>query len=345
MAYHQAIREAYPGATYLHMGQAYRVNRWTQGFNKLAIHVTGTRKAAATRPILRKSVTIDLSRQGIIPGRIRKGTRGLLAEAQVQINESVEGYVIGNTQFRYREERAKNPNMRRKQRDFRTTGVVVKIEEEWFSNSSVRREVAEGLRDLLARDRSIAPQDIDSAHTNIALLTEAGLRPMTDIVVIYDSVYGSLRLTESLFDEFGRFIERLVLGTRLSQGDGIVSADTADLMDSWSRGLSVDSIDAYGDDAPQIDVPVGWLRVFKPGSVVGIYSQSELHDRELVEPRYIDDPFNPGSQVLYYSYKDDRNRNGVSYTPADGVVRSGHDWDWVLWNPDTGEYREMEAFE
>ena len=66
MAYHQAIREAYPGATYLHMGQPYKVNRWNQGFNKLSIRVTAARNAAPTRPVLRKSVTIDLSRQGLI---------------------------------------------------------------------------------------------------------------------------------------------------------------------------------------------------------------------------------------------------------------------------------------
>ena len=346
MAYHQAIREAYPGATYLHMGQAYKVRRWTQGFNKLAIRVTAVRNAAPTRPILRKSVTIDLSRQGIIPGRMRRGASGLLAEAQVQVNESVEGFTIGNTQKRYRDERAKDANMRRKQRDFRTTGVIVKIEDDWFADPSVRREVAEGLRDLLARDRSIASQDVDSAHANIAVTTDAGLRRgITDTVVIYDSVYGGLRLTENLFDDFGRFIERMNLGAGLSQGAGIISAETAALLKHWAQGLSEGSSESDDGDLPRVHVPEGWLQVFKPGSVVGVYSRGELLEREVVEPRYIDDPFDPGTQVLYYSYQDDRNRSGVSFTPADGIVQSGHDWEWVLWSPDTGEYREMEVSE
>ena len=146
---------------------------------------------------------------------MKAGAGGLLAEAQVQVNESVEGYSIGNTQYLYRDERARNPNMRRKQRDFRTTGVVIQIEDEWFSDRLIRREVADGLRYLMARDRSIAPQDIDSAHTNIALATEAGLRhPITDIVVVYDSVSGGLRLTENLFDEFSRFHRTIELGSR-----------------------------------------------------------------------------------------------------------------------------------
>ena len=346
MAYHQAIREAYPGATYLYMGEAYKVNQWNPGnpgSNNLIIRVARVPNAAPTRPILRKSVTIDLSRQGITPDRIRKGASGLLAEAQVQVNESVEGFIIGNTQFLYRDERAKNPNMRRKQRDFRTTGVVIKIEDEWFSNPLIRREVADGLRDLLARERSIALQDIDSAHTNIALATDAGLRrPITDIVVVYDSVYGGLRLTENLFDEFSRYVERLGLGAGLSQGDGIVCAETAEQLSRWSHSLLDDT---HGGDAADIVVPEGWLQVFKPGSLVGIYRRTEVHERELIEPRYIDDPFNPGVRTLYYSYEDPSNRNGISFTPADSIEAVGHDWDWVLWNPDTGEYRDLESAE
>ena len=343
IAYIQAIREAYPGATYLHSGNAYVVNRWHSGFNKLEVRVEQRTNAPPTRPILRKSVTIDLSRQGVIPGRFKKGDKGLLAEAQVQVNESVEGYNIGNAQHRYSQ--LTNPNMSRKQRDFRTTGVVVKIEEDWFSNPSVRMEVAEGLRDLLARERSIAPQDIDSAHTNIALATDAGLRkPITDVVVIYDSVYGGLRLTENLFDEFSRYIERLSLGAKLSAGEGIVNTETSDNLCQWAQDLA--DADGFLDSQPPVPPDDGnWLLVFKPGSSVGIFRRGELLEREIKEPRYIDDPLNPGNLVLYYSYQDPANRGGVSSTPADSTQPVGHDWEWIWWNPDTGDYRELEESE
>ena len=340
IAYHQAIREAYPGATYLHLGNAYKVKQWNQGFNKLIIRVAPAHRAVPTRPLLRKSVTIDLSREGIIPGRIKHGPEGLLAEAQVQVNESVEGYAIGNSQYRYRDERAKNPNMRRKQRDFRTTGVVVKIENDWFSNSVVRQEVANGLRDLLARERSIAPQDIDSAHTNIALATEVGLqRSITDIVVVYDSVYGGLRLTENLFDEFNRYIERLSLGAELSRGDGIVSTETAERLSSWSRSLSEAGDFAYQQSVSEPPRDGNWLRVFKPGSLVGLFLGGNPVEREIVEPVYRDF-FNTGTPVLYYSYQDS---NANAYTPADAVQPVGQDWEWIFWNPDTGEYQELES--
>ncbi len=345
MAYHQAIREAYPGATYLHMGRAYKVGQWSQGFNKLAIRVRAAGSLVPTRPILRKSVNIDLSREGIIPGRMKKGASGLLAEAQVQVNESVEGFTIGNTQYLYRNERANNPNRRRKQRDFRTTGVVIKIEADWFSYSPVRREIADGLRDLLARERSIAPQDIDSAHTNIALVTETGLRrPITDIVVVYDSVYGGLRLTESLFDEFSKYIERLRISDGLSHGNGIVSAETSEHLAQWSQNLSAS--EDFGH-SPSVEPPSdgNWLLVFKPESSVGVFRRGEILERELIAPRYIDDPFNPGNLALYYSYQDPNNPKGVSFTPADSVQAVGNEWDWVWWNPDTDEYRELEPSE
>ena len=41
------------------------------------------------------SVTIDLSREGIIIGRMVMGTSGLLAEAHVQVNESAKGTLLG----------------------------------------------------------------------------------------------------------------------------------------------------------------------------------------------------------------------------------------------------------
>lgn len=342
IAYIQAIREAYPGATYLHSGSAYVVNGWHSGFNKLEVHVTQRKNPPPTRPILRKSVTVDLSGQGVIPGRFKKGGKGSLAEAQVQVNQSVEGYSIGNTQHRYSE--STNPNMRRKQRDFRTTGVVVKIEEDWFSNPSVRKEVAEGLRDLLARERSIAPQDIDCAHTNIAVATDAGIsRPITDVVVIYDSVYGGLHLTENLFDEFNRYIERLSRGAELSsQGEGIVSGETSDNLSRWAQDLSDAGDFAYPEPAIKPPPDGNWLRVFKPGSLVGVFKLGVPQDREIIEPRYIESPLEPGKMVLYYSYRDPVNKGGTSFTPADAMEAVGHDWEWVWWNPDTGEYRELE---
>ncbi len=340
ITYQQAIREAYPGATYLHLGTAYKVNQWRQGFNELEIRVRLTPNAAPTRPILRKSVTIDLSEQGIISKRLKRSATGILAEANVQVNESVEGFSVGSNRFMYRDERAKNSNMRRKQRNFRTTGVVLQIEEEWFSSPYIKREVANGFKELLARDQSIAPQDIDSANTNIALIGAGSRHMVTDIIVVYDSVYGGLRLTEKLFDEFGRYIERLSLGATLSNGNGIVRAETAERLAKWAHGLS-DSDTFHRSHSTTIEPPPDghWLQVFKPGSLVNIFIHGNPVERTIIEPVYRDF-FNTGSSVLYYKYLDEHTDN--SYTPAESVQELGHEWEWTWWNPETNEFREME---
>jgi integrase len=63
---------------------------------------------------------------------VQSSESGLLAEVFLQVNESVEGYRIGSNLYPYRDLRQSNPRMLRKQREFRTTGVVLKISEDWF---------------------------------------------------------------------------------------------------------------------------------------------------------------------------------------------------------------------
>ena len=238
IALNQAIREAYPGGNYLHAGRPYRVSRWSFGFGDADIRVDDASNPVHTRPILRKVVTVDLSREGIVHGRIKQGHTGLIAEVQVQVNESVEGYQIGNSQHRYRDLRANNPNMRRQQRDFRTTGVIVQSDEEWFSPASVRGQIANGLKDLLCRDRSIAIHDIDGTHTNIALRTTTGFQRVTNAVVVYDSVYGGLRLTEHLFTEFERYVNQLARAADLAGEDAVLESEIAELLRAWTMTLS-----------------------------------------------------------------------------------------------------------
>ncbi len=340
IAHHQAIREAYPGGNYLHAGRAYRVSRWAYGFGEETIRLDEARNAVRTRPILRKVITVDLSRDGIVDGRIKKSQSGLVAEVQIQVNESVEGYQIGNSQYRYRDLRVDNPNMRRQQRDFRTTGIIVQIEDEWFSHASVRGEIADALRELLCRDRSIAPHDIDATHTNIAIRTASGRQHVTDAVVVYDSVYGGLRLSENLFTEFERYTDQLGRAVDLAGSDAIVNAEAVELLQSWVQGLA--DTDAGSIGAVNINVPDGWLLVFKPGSVVGVFINPSFVERELIEPVYRDF-FGTGEPQLYYSYRTGGEQ--VSFTPHEGIEAVGQDWELILWNPNTGAYQALDELE
>ena len=338
IALNQAIREAYPGGIYLHAGRAYRVSRWRYGFGDHAIQLNPAANPTPIRPILREAVTVDISREGVVAaGRIKRTQSGLLAEVQVQVNESVEGYRIGSTQHRYRDLRANNPNMRRQQRDFRTTGIIMQISDAWFADASVRSQIANGLKDVLCRDRSIASQDIDATHTNIAIRTAAGSQRITDAVVVYDSVHGGLRLTEHLFNDFGRYVNQLVRAAGLAGDDATVTMPVAEHLLSWSQSLANADVDSL--DIIRVNVPDGWLQVFKPGSIVGVFINPNIVERELIEPVYRDF-FDTGQPELYYSYQTD---SGARFTPHQGIEAVGQDWEWVLWNPQTGEYRDLET--
>jgi len=337
--YNQAIREAYPGAIYLHAGRSYHVYEWRTSRGERAIRVGASSSKVLTKPILRKQVNLSLQSDGIIDGRVMTNASGLMAEVFVQVNESVEGYRIGKTEKRYRDLRAENPAMSRKQRDFRTTGLVLKIEEDWFCGSGPaqrtnRQHIANGLQELLLSDYGIAPYDIDSAATNIGLMTTSGPVRLTDAVVIYDAVYGSLRLTEPLYDSLQAFLARLGRGALLAGADAIVSNEIADRLKEWAETLAP----AGTVTRAEPDVPDGWRLVYKRGSVVGVYSNGVLYDREIIEPIMYALPESAPS--LFYKYQ---IPDGSAYIPHDQVQATGQEWGWELWNSETAEFRDVDS--
>ncbi len=336
----QAIREAFPGANYLHMGRAYKVQEWNTRSFERSIKVSAAKNYVNTRPLLKKTVTLSLAMDGIVEGRLKRSSNGIVAEVQLQVNESVEGYSIGKTNFLYKDLRADNPNMSRKQRDFRTTGVILRITEPWFSGSDavksgLREAVADGLLALICRDKSISPQDVDATHTNIALLTESGPKRLTDAVVIYDSVYGGLRLTEDLYLELARYANQLNKAADLAGADAFVDESTSLKLVEWINTLQ----DADAQNGPILpDSPEGWYQVYKPGSYVSVLFNGNFIERKIIEPRLID-PFETGKKQLFYKYETDA---GVGSVPHDQIQPTGQEWSWVLWNPETGEFSELD---
>lgn len=336
IAHHQAIREAYPGAHYLHYGTRYRVTEWIHGFAEIAILLQPANRPMPIRPLLRKSVTVDTSMNGIVDGRVKRGKTGLVAEVEVQVTESVEGYQIGRATYNYKDLRVKNPKMTRKQRFFRTTGIALKIEEDWFNNPGIRNEVASGLYDLLCRDKSISPRDVDTAYRYVLIRGAASAQHTTDTIVIYDSVYGGLRLTEGLFDDLERYMNQLSRAVKIAGENAIVREDTLNKLQTWLNTLNSNDL---GENI-EVDAPDGWLLVYKPGSVVDCTVYTGTVEREIVEPRY--DLLNIGSTELIYICKDPAQPSVPSILKSESIIPSGNDYEMTLWNPETGEYRELE---
>lgn len=339
IAANQAIREAYPGANYLHLGQSYKVHQWIASSFERSIRVEPSKSHVPTKAILRKTVNLALDHLSVIDGRIRRNDRGLIAEVNLQVNESVEGYRIGSTLYLYRDLRAENPNMSRKQRDIRTTGAIIMIDEPWFKGSANdaprnRDAVGRALVEVLSRERSISPQDIDYAATNIALMTDSGPKRVSNCVVIYDAVYGGIRLTEDLFDRFSDYLGLINRAAELAGQDAIVSESLSSRLQHWASDLQ----DGEASEVETAAAPDGWYQVYRPGSVVSTYHNGQLVSRELVAPRLID-LLGDGTKSLFYSYKLG-GRQGV--VPHDQIHLAGEEWSYVLWNPETNEFRELD---
>ncbi len=249
----------------------------------------------------------------------------------------MEGYQEGNKTYLYSDLHVDNPNMERKERIFSTTGVLLRIDEDWFANPDVRFEIATGLRDPLYRDRSIESRDLDVRHTWISVRTEAGQERKSSAIAVYDG----LRLSENLFVDFERYADKLVDGAERVEDDPLVRTKIATQLQEWARTLHNDSLDAVASGIGE--VPEGWLQTYIPNSTVEALHNGAPTEVELIEPIYADF-FGSGTPQLHYRYKDPRgNTSEPSPIPAaHGQVRPiGTDWGWTLWNPKTGEFREL----
>ncbi|HEV2174489.1 MAG TPA: hypothetical protein VGR71_13025, partial [Nitrospira sp.] len=252
--------------------------------------------------------------------------------------KQVEGFQIGSTPFLYRDLRAQDPRMTRKQREFRTTGVVLKIEEPWFAGNSpsqslARRAVAEALTQLIQREKSISINDVDGAYSNIAFYENGAPRRATDTIVVYDSIYGGLRLTESVFTELPDFVSRLERAARMAGDDAFVSTEVAEKLRIWSASLRQGSAAAERALTPAD----GEFVVFTPGSIVAILNQGVLVERELVSPLLYDID---GTRMLMYRYEN--GGRGPAFVPHEQIQPTGQEWSYSYWNPTTGEVRPVE---
>ena len=339
MTHSQAIREAYPGATYYHRGQTYRVVRW-ETFDLLTIRVRRITALPATAPIIRKTVTVDVRPSGIINGRALQGAKGFISEVAIQVFESVEGFEKQGEQLLYRDLQANDPNMRRKHRQFRTTGVVIHIDEPWFHESTVKTRVATVLKNAFARNFSIAPQDIDSVGTRIQSVSGSVPRPAENIIVIYDAVYGGIRLTEALYDSFPDFMEKLRRGSADDPGPEQVGKELAEALLGWARDLPQRATGGTGLTEPVVDVPEGWHLVYTPGSIVSVPQSGSYSERKLIRPRFVE--IEPGDSEIFYDFEDP-NPDVKGRIPARSVQPFGDEFGYMLWNPQTNEFREIES--
>lgn len=336
----QALRECYPGGVYLHMGQAYEITKWeTSGFSP-CIRVRRTSPRRKTKPRIMTWINTGILPADLQEGNILIGDKGFIAEAEMQITEKVEGFSDEKNEYHaYSDLRAKNPNLRPKHRNFRTTGVILCVKESWFKKDAIKKTIADWMTQVFCREFSILPQDVGSSATRVTVRTqnESGVRG--DCIVFFDQTYGSLRLTERFFTEFDAILDRLKGSAKVEEGReqeellGHVNGIEA-VYDDFSDAMQLGSV------AEDNEEERGYIYVFTPGSKVYYREAVSIGTEvEVKKPAYIDGTLMYRIRV---ESKRPRAKAASRWVNARYVEPSGDGsvWSYALWDPEEEEYVE-----
>ena len=334
----KALREAYPGATYIHLGAHYRVVDWFNTSYEQTIKLQPIKRAEPTHPLTRLQLSASIEAGEVIEDNLLASTEGCLVEAQLRAVDSVEGYRIGTTSMLYRELVEQDRRMRRKQREFMTVGVVMRIQEPWFAGTAEgqvanRRAVAEALHEVIAREYGISPGDLRAAHNGIAFHSIAGVRKVDDAVAVFDTVPGGLRLSSPLFSDFAAIIARLERGAELAGEEALLPASTVERLKEWHGRLTASeahhSVQQIGE---------GMQLIFAPSSRVSVKIRGQAVERVLLEPQMLTIG---GGEQLMYRYEDPTGAQ--AWVAHDQVEPVGNDWRRALWNPLNNHIEPLEV--
>ena len=333
-----ALRECYPGATYLHLSRAYEVQAWHTGSFESFIRVKGSTPFRSTRPRIRTWIHAGIASVDLQENRLVRDEAGFLAECQMQITERVEGYHDSRTgRFHpYSELQQRNPNMRARMRNFRTSGVVLCLRKQWFANASIRCALADWIRDVFVREYSIAPQDVGSAGTNISVVGLDGGRQRGSCIAIYDETYGSLRLTEKLYLDFEHVLGRL--SAAVESGSLDTEEQFEEVIPELQQAISAFSETSSTPEAGR-EAPRGYEQVFTPGSLVHYRESGQMGtDVRIIQPTMMDEilryqvelPARPGTE------------GGKRWVTASAVQPSAMSdaWEYAWWNRETEMYED-----
>ena len=337
----QALRECYPGATYLHLTRAYEVVAWHASSFESFIRVKATSPQRQTSPRIATWINAGATSADIQANHFVQSEHGFLVECLMQVTERVEGYVDKKSGklHTYRELQQKNPNMKPRMRNFRTTGVVLCLHGGVFKESKTKRAFAERLCEVFVREYSIAPRDVSAVASNISVRLAEGGGIRSDSIAIYDETYGSLRLTERLFLHFPEIIERLAVAIRDSDGEDeeLDISTVLEVSEAVSTFLEHSSIpDALENSFEDV------MQVFTPSSRVCYHQAGQMATEvEILQPTII-------NGALMYLIETPRKLGqapGKTWVAANSVEPSAEagEWSYALWDPTTQEYLQEEG--
>jgi DEAD/DEAH box helicase domain-containing protein len=314
----KALREAYPGATYLHNRKAYKVVGWQRLSFGPSITLQPVPNATRTVPMLLSRTEVSLDPYDLLGGHAIASETGSLSERRVKITEMVCGYQIGSKSVRYSESGQTNRNLATQSRQFESTGVILRCSESWFAGATradLRNQIAKALYRVLLAEGGLLPSEIGWAQGRISLRTRTGSKRTDDAIVLFDAMPGGLRLTQTLFSGFEGLLERLRKGSVLAGEDRLLSAATIDRLERWYSELKPEG-------PASVKVNVGGI--YAAGSELGALSQGHLIPRRITGHQMVNIS---GTEQLMYSY--DCEDGTSAWVSHDCLRPIGLDWHFL----------------
>ena len=146
---------------------------------------------------------------------------------------------------------------------------------------------------------------------------------------MYDEVYGSLRLTERLFTDFGSILDRMRAAASVEPS----GSDLGRIVERIAEEVESFGVPTLQDDEPQ---PTGGEYVFTPGSTVCRRQKGQVVvDVTVVQPTMMD------GNLMYQVEMpgDQRAKRWVSASDLEPSADASS-WSRALWNRATEEFEE-----
>jgi DEAD/DEAH box helicase domain-containing protein len=316
VTYTQALREAYPGAVYYYLAQPYRVVHFNFRAKRIEVR---REKRYTTRPDLLQRA-FPRWPEGLLA--LWKGADcGFVAESEMQVMEKLQGFTEqrGSAREQHRYEPGSVYYQRPLLRFFETTGVAW-----WFPSAKLNEELARLV--LLSFCDLCGVQEHDVALG----MFHAKQSPVQPDEVsgwcIYDSTYGSLRLTQRLGERF-----REVAWEALERCPDDQPCEALRALAQATEGIARAPVER---PSPEVSVSDEWVVVIARGEQA-IYFKAEASEEVLIKdfrytPRGIVYDLEPGGGW------DTRRVPAEFVKPIRGVTRL------ILYNLETGEERPHE---
>lgn len=254
LSYAQVLREGYPGAVYYYLARPYRVIR-----HKLRSGEIEVRKERywTTKPIAQNMVFPQFA-GGLL--NLSTGDIGFLVESEMQVSERVLGFVEkrGSNDIPINYTAGNEYAQRPLTRYFETTGVC------WYTGDGElsTERIANAILDAYCSIFGVQRRDVGCG----TFFSKTGPTGGNDVkgACIYDATYGSLRLTQRVYEHFNDLIDEVISQLDATDDD----EHFCGLLERLRIAVSVFApTQLLPSGVPSVTQQGPWVKLVKPQSI------------------------------------------------------------------------------